>query len=354
MNDPERTVQNLLDWYDREGRELPWRLHPRNRINGMLPNPYIVWLSEVMLQQTTVATVKDRFTKFYDLWPSVRHLADAQDSKVMAAWAGLGYYARARNLLNCARLVVSQYGGEFPADVTELRKLPGIGAYTAAAISSIAFDRPSAAVDGNVERVLSRLFALNVPLPKAKSQIRQLAAALCPNERPGDWLQALMDMGSLICKPRNPNCGNCPIATHCLGRIQGIQNELPQKNSFARRAMKLGILYVARRDDGAWLLEDRPAKGLLGGMLGWPGSSWDGSPSLPPPCVGTWRKVGLVEHSLTHLDLQLDVLVASLAMESIVDRGRFILPDQFNGAMLPTLMRKALKIAETKLSAKSD
>ncbi len=339
-------IRNLLDWYSREGRDLPWRLHPRSRPPGAHPDPYKVWLSEVMLQQTVAAAATERYEMFLRRWPSVGDLAAAEDGEVMAAWAGLGYYARARNLLKCARRIAGHYGGEFPADASELETLPGIGPYTAAAISCIAFDRPAAAVDGNVERVLARLFAVSQPLPKAKSRIRRLAAELCPDERPGDWLQGLMDLGALICRPRNPKCEECPLSAYCEARHRGLQLALPLKSPRSRRKIQRGILYLGRRRDGAWLLEQRPSSGLLGGMLGWPGSGWGGSPELPPPCAGEWRTAGEVMHSLTHMDLRLEVQVALLPMETAPERGGFIPPEQFCSDMLPALMRKAHVIAQ--------
>ena len=347
----QQMIQNLLHWYDQEGRDLPWRLHPRQRATGHSVDPYAVWLSEVMLQQTSVATVTVRFEQFRRRWPTVEILAAAADEDVLAEWAGLGYYARARNLLKCARRIMSQFNGEFPKDAKELETLPGIGPYTAAAISSIAFDCPAAAVDGNIERVLARLFVVKEPLPKAKTQIRQHASELCPETRAGDWHQALMDLGAMVCKPRNPKCEICPLTSHCLAFKQGIQETLPKKASRRRRVVQYGILYVGRRQgDGAWLLEQRPNQGLFGGMLGWPGSDWGGSAKLPPPCDGVWHSVGEVAHSLTHLDLQLAVQIALLESSVTPHRGQFVMPHQFCSKSLPTLMRKAHQVAASALA----
>ena len=343
----QKIFKKLLHWYDHHGRDLPWRWHPRQGVISCQVDPYSVWLSEVMLQQTTVAMASERFIEFQRRWPTIEHLAHAADEEVMAAWAGLGYYARARNLLKCAREVIEKFNGEFPQDVEDLITLPGIGPYTAAAISSIAFDRPTAAVDGNIERVLSRLFAVSEPFPKAKSVINRRARELCPHKRAGDWNQALMDLGAMVCKPRNPKCGECPIVQECQACQQGIQQSLPKKSKRRRRLSQRGILYVGRRrSDKAWLLEQRPRHGLLGGMWGWPGSDWDGNSTLPPPCEGDWRSVGEVSHSLTHLDLQLSVQIALLAPSATPTRGFFVPTDQFCPSRLPTLMRKTHRMAD--------
>ena len=346
LNDAESLIQNLLNWYGREGRELPWRIHPRWRRAASAPDPYSVWLSEVMLQQTTAATAAGYYRAFLSRWPTVEDLAAADDSEVMAAWAGLGYYARARNLLKCARRIAGEFGGEFPAEVSELTKLPGIGPYTASAVSSIAFGRPSAAVDGNIERVLSRLFAVDQPYAKAKSRIRALAGKLCPAEQPGDWLQALMDLGALVCRPRHPKCDRCPVSEYCLARQRGLEMELPRKPPRRRREIQRGTLFLGCRRDGAWLMEQRPKDGLFGGMLGWPGSGWGGSPRLAPPCDGEWRAAGEVRHILTHIELRLEIQAALLPMGSVPERGEFVGREKFCAEKLPTLMKKAHLVAE--------
>ncbi|MCY4005297.1 MAG: A/G-specific adenine glycosylase [Rhodobacteraceae bacterium] len=335
-------AQKLLDWYDQYGRELPWRLHPRSRAPSQRPDPYQVWLSEVMLQQTTVVVVAGRFETFVRLWPTVHDLAAAADESVMAAWAGLGYYARARNLLKCARRIVDDHDGVFPQCPAELETLPGIGPYTAAAIASIAFNQPSAAADGNIERVLARLFAIETPLPKAKTQLRQLAGDLCPQQRSGDWLQGLMDLGSLICRPRNPKCDDCPLAQNCIARQESIQETLPRRSPQHRRRTARGILYVGRRQDGAWLLEYRPPGGLYGGMLGWPGWGWaENAQQHQPPCQGNWQRVGDISHMLTHMDLHLEIHTAHLPIDAVPKAGQFIPSGQFRVDALPSLMRKA-------------
>ena len=264
----------LLKWYDGHARELPWRVSPSARAAGLLPDPYRIWLSEIMLQQTTVAAVKAYFLKFTALWPTVVDLAAAEDADVMAAWAGLGYYARARNLLKCARVIVAEHGGTFPADRAALQNLPGIGPYTSAAIAAIAFDHAETVVDGNVERVMARLFDLHAPLPKSKGALTACAASLTPAARPGDYAQAVMDLGATICTPKSPRCGLCPWHDICAARKAGTAAELPKKLPKLKKPTRFGTAYVARRNDGAVLLEKRPERGLLGGMLGWPGSEW--------------------------------------------------------------------------------
>ena len=220
---------DLLEWYDRNARKLPWRVSPPDRANGTVPDPYRVWLSEIMLQQTTVAAVKDYFHRFTTRWPTVDSLAAARDDDVMGAWAGLGYYARARNLLKCARAVASEHDGRFPHTVEGLLTLPGIGPYTAAAIAAIAFDRPATVVDGNVERVMARVFEVFTPLPAAKPELTGLAASVTPDTRPGDYAQAVMDLGATICTPRNPACGICPWRSPCIARQNGTAADLPRK-----------------------------------------------------------------------------------------------------------------------------
>ncbi|MEI6800276.1 MAG: A/G-specific adenine glycosylase, partial [Pseudomonadota bacterium] len=276
MRDVTPSAQSLLDWYDTHGRDLPWRIRPEARRAGQGADPYRIWLSEVMLQQTTVAAVKAYFARFTALWPTVHALAAAQDGAVMAEWAGLGYYARARNLLACARAVVARHGGVFPADLHALRALPGVGPYTAAAVASIAFDVPEVVVDGNVERVMARVFAIQTPLPLAKPELVKAAALLTPQTRAGDYAQAVMDLGATICTPRQPACGICPWVTGCQARAQGIAADLPRKLAKPAKPTRTGQVWLGRRADGAILLERRADKGLLGGTLGFPGSGWDG------------------------------------------------------------------------------
>ncbi|MGG7646210.1 A/G-specific adenine glycosylase [Rhodovulum sp. YNF3179] len=345
MRDEDLT-RTLLDWYDVHAREMPWRVGPAARRAGMRPDPYRVWLSEVMLQQTTVAAVRGYFDRFTWRWPTVADLAAAQDDAVMAEWAGLGYYARARNLLKCARAIVADHGGRFPDTRAGLQALPGIGPYTAAAVAAIAFDRPETVVDGNVERVMARLHAVESPLPAVKGELGRLAARLTPAERPGDHAQAVMDLGATICTPRNPACGICPWRGPCAGRAAGIAPGLPRKSPKAPKPVRLGYAYVGRRADGAWLLERRPDKGLLGGMLGWPGSAWCDAPDEAPPVAADWRLLGAeVRHTFTHFHLRLHVFTARLPQEADPGRGMFLAPQEFRPAALPTVMRKVFDLA---------
>ncbi|MEO1555291.1 MAG: A/G-specific adenine glycosylase [Pseudomonadota bacterium] len=337
----------LLGWYDVHARAMPWRVSPTDKKAGVRPDPYAVWMSEIMLQQTTVAAVTAYFQRFIARWPTVADLADAQDADVMGEWAGLGYYARARNLLKCARAVVSDHDGQFPADHAALLKLPGIGPYTAAAISSIAFDLRHTVVDGNVERVMARMFDEHTPLPAAKPILTGHAERLTPAKRPGDYAQAVMDLGATICSPKSPACGICPWRDPCAARAAGTAADLPRKTPKKAKPVRHGTVYLAQRQDGAWLLETRPESGLLGGMLGWPGSDWIDI-SLPrpssPPLTVDWTKVdGEVRHTFTHFHLILDVMVAKVGDDA---EGAFVPRDKFRPSDLPTVMRKAYDLAQ--------
>ncbi|MFD2739668.1 A/G-specific adenine glycosylase [Sulfitobacter aestuarii] len=339
----------LLDWYDSHARAMPWRVPPGARKAGQRPDAYRVWLSEVMLQQTTVATVRDYFRRFVTRWPDVTALAAAPDAEVMGEWAGLGYYARARNLLKCARVVAERHGGVFPADHAALLALPGIGPYTAAAVASIAFDLPFTVLDGNVERVMARLHDVHTPLPTAKPELMALAQALTPVTRPGDYAQAVMDLGATICTPRSPACGICPWRTPCAARRAGTAADLPRKLPKKAKPTRHGTLYLARRSDGAWLLETRPDTGLLGGMLGWPGSDWlDAAEDRPvgtPPIKADWQMLsGEVRHTFTHFHLMLSLRFAEVGMEAEPIRGAFLPSASFRPSDLPTVMRKAFDL----------
>ncbi len=331
----------LLEWYDHHARVMPWRIGPAARAAGQRPDPYRTWLSEVMLQQTTVAAVRGYFRRFTERWPSVADLAAAEDAEVMAEWAGLGYYARARNLLKCARAVVADHGGQFPGTEAGLRSLPGIGPYTAAAIAAIAFDAPAVVVDGNVERVVARLHAVQAPLPAAKPALVALAAGLTPQQRPGDFAQAMMDLGATVCTPRKPACGLCPLRAPCAARAAGIAESLPRKSLKPAKPTRRGIAYVAVRADGAVLLETRPARGLLGGMLGFPGSDWCVDPAPALPLDADWRPApSAVRHTFTHFHLDLAVLVATVPQTAAPARGDFTPRAAFRPGDLPTLMQK--------------
>ena len=308
---------DLIAWYDRHRRVLPWRALPGERAD-----PYRVWLSEVMLQQTTVAAVKPFFLRFLARFPSVEALAEAQSEAVMQAWAGLGYYSRARNLHACARAVVERHGGRFPSAAAELRKLPGIGAYTAAAIAAIAFDEPVAAIDGNVERVIARLHRVEEPLPQAKAELEALAQALVPHDRPGDFAQAVMDLGATICTPKRPACALCPWMVPCRARAEGLQEAYPRKLKKAQGQLRRGAAFVVLRRDDAVLLRTRPPKGLLGGMAEPPTSAWEpdydlARAMLDAPLDARWKRLaGVVRHGFTHFPLELTVFFASVPRET--------------------------------------
>ncbi|WP_300588135.1 A/G-specific adenine glycosylase [Marivita sp.] len=339
----------LLDWYDRHARQMPWRVGPAARAQGVRPDPYRVWMSEIMLQQTTVAAVKSYFEAFTTRWPTVSDLAQAEDADVMAAWAGLGYYARARNLLKCARVVHHDHDGVFPDSYAGLIALPGIGPYTAAAIASIAFDLPETVLDGNVERVMARLYDDHTPLPAAKPVLMQYASALTPQTHPGCYAQAVMDLGATICTPRNPACGLCPWRKSCAAWEAGTAKDLPKKSPKKRKPTRFGIAYLARRVDGAWLLEQRPDSGLLGGMLGWPGSDWGDAPTEDPPIRAEWRALPEeARHTFTHFHLRLTVKTALVPMDRAPLRGMFVEADDFDPDDLPTVMRKAHAMTKAK------
>ncbi|ADL02003.1 A/G-specific adenine glycosylase [Brevundimonas subvibrioides] len=325
----------LLDWYDSHARSLPWRAPPGSTART---DPYRVWLSEVMLQQTTVPHATPYFERFTARWPTVVNLAAVEDSDLMAAWAGLGYYARARNLLACARAVANDHGGVFPDTEAALLALPGVGAYTAAAVAAIAFDRPANVVDGNVERVVSRLFAVQTPLPAARPELKRLAATLVADDRPGDWAQALMDLGSTVCRPKSPLCLMCPISGFCAARAEGQPDRYPVKAAKAARPHRQGIAWVLRDGQGRVALVRRPDKGLLGGMVGLPTSDWaEEVPDATPPAGADWADAGAIEHVFTHFSLTLGVRVAQGS------GGDFLwTPEAEALNALPTVFAKAL------------
>ena len=330
----------LLAWYDAAGRDLPWR------VKGGCADPYRVWLSEIMLQQTTVAAVRDYFIRFVALWPNVRALAGSPLDDVLKAWAGLGYYARARNLHACAKAVVERHDGQFPRDHAALLALPGIGPYTAAAIAAIAFDLRYAAVDGNVERVLSRYYKIEVPLPASKPRIGELAAAIVPQLRAGDFAQGLMDLGATICTPKSPNCLICPWTEDCSGRLAGIAATLPRK--FAKKPVptRRAFAYWVERGDGAVLLRRRPEKGLLGGMMEVPSGAWVEKltrDDAAAPVNATWKKLpGLITHTFTHFHLELTVLKAIATKSDVSGDCRWVSRENLSGEALPSVMRKII------------
>jgi A/G-specific adenine glycosylase len=337
----------VLAWYDRHRRALPWRAPP-----GECSAPYIVWLSEIMLQQTTVATVGDYFHRFVKRWPTVAALAAAPIDEVLSAWAGLGYYARARNLHACARTLSERHGGRFPESEAELLALPGIGRYTAAAIRAIAFDQRASAVDGNVERVIARLFAIDTPLPDAKLEIAERAERLVPHERAGDYAQALMDLGATVCTPKSPRCVICPLIEGCKARKLGSAEQLPRRSPKAVKPTRRGMAFVLANRDGAILLRKRPAKGLLGGMDEVPSSPWREGRLVvaealeQAPVPANWQVLdGGVRHTFTHFHLELKVARATAAtsrLARLAPGSAWVTLDRMTERALPTVMRKVI------------
>ena len=345
---PAQLAEALLDWYDRHRRRLPWRAAP-----GTRADPYGVWLSEIMLQQTTVPVVAGYFQRFLARWPTLETLAHAELDEVLHAWQGLGYYARARNLHACARRLVADHGGRFPAEEKALQALPGIGRYTAAAIAAIAHDRPATVVDGNVERVIARLRAVETPLPAAKPALYALAAALTPRVRPGDYAQALMDLGASVCTPRKPQCLVCPWQGACAGHARGLAENLPRRTPKKPRPLRHGVAFWLMRADGAVLLRRRPETGLLGGMIELPSTPWRDAPwglaeaAAHAPQERPWQTLPEpVRHGFTHFEIEFLVAAAETGAESDSDGdGIWCQPARFSEHALPTLTRKLVRHA---------
>ena len=348
---PSATIARLLlAWYDRSRRDLPWRALP-----GKTAVAYRVWLSEIMLQQTTVKAAIPYFNAFVARWPTIAALAAADREEVLGAWAGLGYYSRARNLHACAKLVASDCGGQFPDDPAVLLKLPGIGPYTAAAIAAIAFDRRAMPVDGNVERVVARLAAIMTPLPEAKSQLKHLAEGLAPKTRNGDYAQAMMDLGATVCSPRRPSCMLCPLRDLCRARRQEIAEDLPRRSPKPERPLRHGVAFVAISERGELLLRRRPDKGLLGGMTEVPSTDWT-EHWLPAeealrqaPVKGRWFPMpGAVTHTFTHFRLGVMVYRAHvrndppLTLWANQKQCRWVHRDRLSGEALPSVIRKII------------
>ncbi len=337
----------LLRWYDKHARVLPWRSRP-----GEHADPYAVWLSEIMLQQTTVATVGNYFRDFMQRWPTVEALAAAPIDDVMKRWAGLGYYSRARNLHACAVTVANEHDGQFPDDERALQKLPGIGPYTAAAITAIAFGKRATVIDGNVDRVVTRLFAIETPLPLSKPEIREKAETLTPDKRAGDFAQAMMDLGATICTPKSPSCNRCPLIEMCDAYTQGIADTLPRRAPKKPRPTRYGACFYVTRADGAVLLRKRIAKGLLGGMMEVPTTPWietqadDAAHLDHAPLNVKWKKrIGAVEHTFTHFHLVLTVFAGDVsAKEAKKADGVWTAQDELAGEALPSLMRKVVAL----------
>ncbi|VAW09994.1 A/G-specific adenine glycosylase [hydrothermal vent metagenome] len=348
---------DLLAWYDAHARTLPWRSAP-----GEATDPYRIWLSEIMLQQTTVAAARPYFESFVAKWPDISALAAAAEDRVLAAWAGLGYYARARNLIRCAAHVAGKYGGRFPTSEEKLLTLPGIGPYTAAAIAAIAFGRRAVVVDGNVERVMARLMAVKTPLPGAKPELRRLAATLTPRTRPGDYAQAVMDLGATVCRPKTPLCHLCPWAPPCRARAAGIAGELPIRAKKRVKPVRYGVAFWVQTQGGQVLLRRRPDKGLLGAMTEIPSTEWKGAPwgaadaRLAAPLVADWQPVSTgIRHVFTHFSLELTLWKAMLSGEvelrenAAPERCRWVALADLEGEALPSVMRKIVAAARLEL-----
>ena len=341
----------LLDWYDAHARDLPWRILPAAARKGAKPDPYRIWLSEIMLQQTNVTTVRPYYEKFLALFPTVQALAAAPDEQVMAAWAGLGYYSRARNLVKCARAVVANFEGRFPDTEEQLLSLPGIGPYTAAAIAAIAFNQPAAPVDGNIERVLSRLYNLQTPMPALKAEVKQANAKLVPKDRPGDFAQAMMDLGASLCTPKRPNCLICPWRAPCLARQAGIEESLPIRAPKKPKPERQGTVFWLENAKGHVLMARRPDKGLLGGMLVFPSLGWDAPNEsrlpelLPPDCKDMWTPLeGEVVHVFTHFKLTLSIVAQTAPKGFRAPTGfQWVAPKAFAQEALPSVMTKIWK-----------
>jgi A/G-specific adenine glycosylase len=346
LGDSQVSADALLRWYDRHRRTLPWRAQPGERAD-----PYRVWLSEIMLQQTTVQAVKPYFDAFTRRWPDVHALAASPPEEIMKMWAGLGYYSRARNLHACAQAVVAQHGGVFPANEADLLRLPGVGAYTAAAIAAIAFDIPAVVVDGNVERVVSRLHALETPLPQGRPEIRRRAGTLTPAARPGDFAQAMMDLGATLCTPRSPGCAICPFLGACAAQRAGAPETYPRKMPKGESPTRRGAAFVVLRADGALLVRTRPPRGLLGGMTEVPTTAWTPDGALPAtgadaPLQAQWRGCGVVRHVFTHFTLELAVSRADVPLRTPAPPDlRWISANEIPGEAFPTLFRKVLATA---------
>jgi A/G-specific adenine glycosylase len=347
----------LLDWYDQHRREMPWRSAPGHR-----PDPYHIWLSEIMLQQTTVATVKPYFEKFIKRWPSLRQFAASDLEDVLKMWAGLGYYARARNLHKCAGHLMAGLDGKFPQTQKQLLQLPGIGPYTAAALMAIAFDKRAVVVDGNVERVMARVFVVDEPLPRAKALLKEHAESLTPYKRPGDYAQAIMDLGATVCRPRKPLCSSCPWQSSCLAENRSVQEHYPQRIKKPPKPHRFGTAFWVQRDDGKILLRKRGPKGLLGAMMEIPSSPWidktdkaftENQPQAHAPLDTDWHRGNcpIVRHTFTHFHLEMEIwqarasISATLADAARAEHCSWVDVNDLDNQALPTLMCKIIDAA---------
>lgn len=347
--------EKLLNWYDRHHRHLPWRVSPSDASLGVVPDPYHIWLSEIMLQQTTVGAVKSYYEKFLRLWPHLEDLASTSEQDVLKAWAGLGYYSRARNLKKCAETIVADYNGQFPDTAAELKKLPGIGDYTSAAIAAIAFDEHVAVVDGNIERIISRLDRITEPLPAAKKPIKVRMTELTPANRPGDFAQAMMDLGASLCSPKKPACALCPFTGACEAEKAGDMERFPVKAPKKQKPTRRGAAFLIRREgDGAIWLQKRPASGLLASMTQVPTTNWtdkkqgeafDLANALDhaPKCFEFRKRTGQVTHTFTHFHLELDIYQTSATGNPEME-GWWSKKDKIANEALPTVFRKVVEM----------
>ena len=339
----------LLEWYGANARQMPWRVAPDDHRSGVRADPYHVWLSEVMLQQTQVATVRSYFLKFVERWPTIKHLASEDEEQILREWAGLGYYSRARNLKKCADAIVHEHGCMFPETREALKELPGIGDYTAAAIAAIAFDEAAPVLDGNIERVMARLFRITTPFPEAKPATRELLVGILDYARPGEFAQAMMDLGATICTPKNPQCTACPLNSECKAHAKGDMNDFPHKMPKKTKPSRKGAAFVLQREDGAILLCKRGDTGLLAGMSGVPTTNWssrqDGATGAgSAPIKVDWKLKGHVHHTFTHFHLELEVWFGQ-ADEAGNLAGWWSKPDDLPGEALPTVFKKVLEVA---------
>ena len=338
----------LLKWYDENGRILPWRVSPKDFASGRTPDPYKVWVSEIMLQQTTVKTAIPYFQKFMKKWDCIDKLSHAEESDILAFWAGLGYYARGRNLLRCAKELRDRFNGKIPNNKKKLLSLPGIGEYTASAIRSIAFGEKEVVIDANIERVVCRLFKIERPVKQSKKDITKYASQLFPKFHSGDFAQALMDFANSVCKPKKPNCTQCPIASSCLSLELGLVESIPAKPIKKNIPIKKGYVFFIRVEPNKFLLERRPSKGLLGGLLGFPTTKWDlkkNDPTVPFKANYTYTK-RVVTHQFSHFRLELEIVLAEIKNTRFIN-PRYLAVEyrKFDVLSLPTLMRKVYKQA---------
>ena len=333
----------LLEWYFKNGRILPWRVSPKDAEKGKTPDPYKIWISEVMLQQTTVSAVIPYFEKFMKKWDSVEKLSQAKENDILAFWAGLGYYARGRNLLKCAKELSEKFDGKIPNDKKTLMDLPGIGEYTASAIRSIAFGEREVVIDANIERVICRLFKIEKPVNQSKKDIKKYASQLFPRLHSGDFAQALMDFANAVCKPKKPNCNDCLISRYCLSYKLGLVENIPAKPIKKEKPIRRGFVFFIKVQPKSFLLERRPSVGILGGLLGFPTTKWEevkNKPTLPLEAKWTFTKQ-LVTHQFSHFKLELEIVLGE-KRNSKFDSSKYLAVEQqsFDLMTLPTLMRK--------------